>query len=99
MGRKKALKKKFGSRSEMYKILRESDTKESIVLKNGSAVALNPLKHLLFNERYKNDEKNKYLADIVKQYKAFIEQRIKEEKAAAEPTYEVLENEEEKQNS
>lgn len=101
MGRKKAIKKKLGSRNEMYKMLRESDTKETIVLKNGSSVALNPLKHLLFNERYKNDEKNRYLADIVKQYKAFIDQRLKEDSEAvaeAEPTFEII-KEEEKQNS
>jgi len=94
MGRKKAIKKRLGSRSEMYKMLRESDTRETIVLENGKAVTINPLKHLLFNERYKSGEKNKYLADIVKQYKAFIEQRMKEE---ADKEEEV--DKEEKQNS
>ena len=93
MGRKKAIKKRLGSRSEMYKMLRESDTRETIVLENGKAVTINPLKHLLFNERYKSGEKNKYLADIVKQYKAFIEQRMKEEADKEEA------DKEEKQNS
>lgn len=102
MGRKKAIKKKLGSRNEMYKMLRESDTKETIVLKNGSSVALNPLKHLLFNERYKNDEKNRYLADIVKQYKAFIDQRLKEDSEAVvepEPTFEIIKEEEKQKES
>lgn len=94
MGRKSAIKKRVGSRNEMYKMLRESDTKETIILKNGSSVSLNPLKHLLFNERYKNDEKNKYLADIVNQYKAFIDQKRKEDaETKAEPSYEIIKEE------
>ena len=83
-------------------MLRESDNNEVINLKTGS-VRINPLKHLLMNEKYNNDEMNKYLADIVKQYSAFIEQRKKEmlEEAvakAAEPTFEVVKEEEQKES-
>ena len=100
--RKKAIKKKLGSRNEMYKMLRESENNEVINLKTGS-VRINPLKHLLMNEKYNNDEMNKYLADIVKQYSAFIEQRKKEmlEEAVAkatEPTFEVVKEEEQKES-
>lgn len=95
--RKKAIKKKLGSRNEMYKMLRKSENNEVINLKTGS-VRINPLKHLLMNDKYNNDDMNKYLSDIVKQYSAFIEQRKKEmlEEAvtkAAEPTFEVIKEE------
>lgn len=97
MGRKKAIKKKMNgiSRGEVFKILRDSDTKETVVLSNGSEVIINPLKHLLMNQKYDNGEMNKYLADVVKQYKSFIKQ-VKEEEAAksAEPSYEIVKEEE-----
>lgn len=102
MGRKSAIKKKRGSRNEFYKMLRDGGTKEKIVLNGSNEVIINPLKHLLMNETYKNDDMNQYMAQVLKQYKAFMEQ-VKAEKAAQvasqEPTYEIIKEEEEKQNS
>lgn len=99
MGRKSAIKKKKGSRNEFYKMLRDGGTREKIIIGKGNEVAINPLKHLLMNDTYKNDDMNRYMAQVLKQYKAFIEQ-VKAEKAATqEVDYEVLKDEEEKQSS
>ena len=81
MGRKKAIKKKFGiSRKRIYEILRERGNQEVIVLDNGSEVLINPLKHILENDKYKNGDMNKYLGDVLKQYKAFMKQALEENK-------------------
>lgn len=81
MGRKKAIKKKFGiSRKRIYEILRDRGNQEVIVLDNGSEVLINPLKHILENDKYKNSDMNKYLGDVLKQYKAFVKQTMEENK-------------------
>ena len=79
MGRKKAIKRKLGfSRNEYYKILREGSGQEKIII-DGQEINLNPLKHILMNKTYNNDEMNKYLRDVLSQYKRFLKQ-VNEEK-------------------
>ncbi len=88
---KRAMKRKLGfSRGKYYEMLREGNNQEKIIDEKGNEIIINPLKHILMNEMYKDDSKNKYLKDVLTSYKAFLDQAKKEE---AEPTFEVVKEE------
>lgn len=78
---KKATKRKRGYSLNKYKeMLREGNNQERIIDDKGNETIINPLKHILLNEPYKDDAKNKYLGDILKTYKKFLTQVKEEEK-------------------
>lgn len=92
---KRAAKKARGFSIKKYKkLLREGSNQEIIVDEKGNKIIINPLKHILMNEAYKDDAKNKYLKEVLTSYKSFLKQ-VEEEEAAKKlnPSYEIVKEE------
>jgi len=70
--RKKAIKKRLGSRKNIYKILRTGNFLESFNNHYGKGVLLNPVKHFLMQKPYKTDEYNIVLQRAVRQYTEYV---------------------------
>ena len=72
------------SRKVLRELIKESKPELFAIEENGKTkiVYYNPLKKLLSSEAYKSDEGKNTTAEMVKQYEAFLKQRIRHEKIA-----------------
>lgn len=70
--RKKALLKKYGSRKNMYKILRESNLLKEVADNHGNPVVINPVKHFLKQSPYRNTAFNRELISIAQKYTEYL---------------------------
>jgi hypothetical protein len=78
--RKKALLKKYGSRKNMYMILRETNFIQPFINGYGQEILINPVKHFLKQKPYKHAEMNRAMLDIAKKFTSYVESLKKENK-------------------
>ena len=77
--RKKAILKKYGSRKNYFKILRETNLIRPFIDYYGNEIMINPVKHFLKQEPYKNLEMNKEMVEIAKRFSSYINNIKKEQ--------------------
>ena len=78
--RKKAILKRYGSRRKMFKILRDTNYLQPFVNNQGYEIIINPVKHFLKEEPFKDLQYNRALMDIARKFSSFLKEgNVKEE--------------------